>query len=172
MKLLAYTVDLHFPNTPAVHAEVLLTNEDTGEETTASMRFHDDDARAITVLVPDPGAGRTGLIATGPLDHDALADAIANRLAEARELPKAITDRIAAADKARVEQREAQATKAALDVAIAAGREEAAALDAASARQRDALAAELAAAQAEIATAREAAKLVADAAAAAAEVAP
>lgn len=111
MKLISYTVDLSFTNTPRVDARVLLTDSATGESKQETLQFFDDDARAIVEMVPNPSPGGTGLVAhpEGRIDPAKLSAAIAARIIEVNGPPEALAARVAAAEDARRVQREAQA---------------------------------------------------------------
>lgn len=103
MKLIGYTVDLTFTNTPSVQARVAVADPVTGEERTETMHFVDDDARAIVAMVPNPRG--TGLVVDpdGKIDQAKLKTAIAARVAEVSGGTAATTlaARVAAAEEAR-----------------------------------------------------------------------
>lgn len=134
MKLIGYTVDLSFTNTPRVDARVSVPDPVTGEEKTETLHFVDDEARDLVAMVPNPAPGGTGLVShpDGLVDGAKLRAKVDTRVAEMRGGAAAVTlaARVAAAEEARRVAHAAQAAKTKLDAEIAAARAVKAALDA------------------------------------------
>lgn len=147
MKLIGYTVDLSFSNTPRVDARVAVTDPVTGEERTELISFFDDDdARVIVAMVPNPVGVGLVVDPDGKINHAALRSAVTKRIAEVSGGGAASTlaARVAAAEAARKTAHEAEqaakaaeearaaatAAKAALDAEIEQARAQKAALDA------------------------------------------
>lgn len=139
MKLISYTVDLSFSNTPSVQARVAIPDPITGKEKVESLLFVDDEARAMVAMVANPNG--TGLVnhPDGLVDGAKLTTKLAARVAEMSGGTAATTlaARVAAAEAARrtahdaqVAAAAAQAAKDKLDAEIAAAKVQKAALDA------------------------------------------
>lgn len=138
MKLIGYTVDLSFSNTPRVDARVAVTDPVTGEERTELISFFDDDARVIVAMVPNPVGVGLVVDPDGKINHAALRSAVTKRTAEVSGGGAASTlaARVAAAEAARKTAHEAEQAAKAAEEARAAATAAKAALDAEIAQAR------------------------------------
>lgn len=103
MKLIGYTVDLSFTNTPRVDARVAIPDPVTGEEKTETLHFIDDDGREMVAMVPNPNG--EGLVnhPDGLVDGAKLRAKAEARVAEMRggTAATSLAARVAAAEEAR-----------------------------------------------------------------------
>lgn len=116
MRLMGYSVDLSFVNTPCVCARVAIPDPVTGKDKIETLDFFDDEARALVAMVANPDG--EGLVnhPDGLVDGGKLRAAVVARITEATQLPEALAARVAAAEEARRTARAAEEQKRIADV--------------------------------------------------------